>query len=351
VGHDRRAEFLAAEIAARQHGVISGVQARWAGVSARTLSRWVARGRIFRIGWNAYAYVPQVDDLGLLVAALLSAGADRSLVHAPSPDGTALDVGRATSLDSSVVLSHWSALRLQQVATGPVLPADVTVIGRGTRPRAGGVRGHRCQRLHPSDVRVVRGLPTTTVGRALIDVAADTPGRRLVRLIREAQFLGELPASELAAACSRAPRHPGVAALRAADPDLLVRLEGDSPLAGELGVFLNHETALGPWAAQHPIVASGHAFVLDHARADLALAVEADGAGAHEQSQGRTADARRDAVLLANGWATVRVTRTRLTLERDDLRETLHVIASGRGWQGVHQGWRPRSPARGRRSR
>lgn len=343
MGNALSPDRLIAEIAASQHGVVSGRQIRWAGISGRTVRRRMQRETIFRIGWNAYSFVPRPGVCGSLYAALLGANADRHLDDGPPARGTADDVRRATRLDGSVVLSHWSALRLQRVATCVLLPIDVTAVGRGARPRSAGLRGHRLRRLESADVVIVDGIPTTTVARALIDVAPATPGGRLRRLVREAQFLGLLEAQELAAACTRVPWHAGVRALAASDPDLRLRLEGDSPLAGDLAIFLQHETALGPWIAQHPVAVAGTTYFLDFAVPDLRLAAEADGAGAHEQSQGRTADGRRDARLLANGWLTVRITDSRLKLEAADLRTTIHTIATGRGWPGPPPDWRPRS--------
>lgn len=346
---DQRIARLVAEIAARQHGVISAWQLRWAGLGIRTIERWVQRARIFRIGWAVYAFVPRVDDRGRECAALLCAGGDRCLVGVPRSGGVAADARLATTFDGTVVLSHWSALRLQQVVTGPIHPVHVTTVGGEARSRAAGVRGHRCQVLDPADVVVVDGLPSTTVARGLVDVAPATPHVRLRRMIREAQVLSLVSPEVLAATCARAPWHPGVRALVACDDDLAVRLTGDSPLAGDLAVFLEHETALGPWTPQHPVSARGRRYRLDFARPELGLAVEADGAGAHRSSQGRTTDAGRDAALLADGWLTVRVTNERLRHEADDLRSGLHAIAVRRGWPGPSDGWQPRS-ARGRRT-
>lgn len=336
---------LVAEIAAAQHGVVSGRQMRWAGVAERTLGSWVRAHRVYRTTWSVYAFTPRVDDLGQVYAALLGAGADRHLCGVGPPRGDGADVVRATHLDGGVAVSHWGALRLHSVARVPVLPVDVATVGR-PRPRVAGVRGHRFARLHPADLVWVSGVPTTTVIRAIIDVAPRTGSRRLGRLLREAQFLGQLAAPELLAACERMPWHPGVRALERCDPDLRLRSTGDSPLAGDVAVFLEHETALGPWTPQHPVAAGGRAYRPDFARPDLRLVVEADGAGAHGQTRGRTGDARRDAELLADGWATVRVTHHRLAAEGDDLRSTLHRIASARGWEGPAPGWRPRSATR-----
>ncbi|MEV4422005.1 DUF559 domain-containing protein, partial [Patulibacter sp. NPDC049589] len=276
----------------------------------------------------------------------LSAGADRHLAGAPPAHGIAGAARRATRFDQLVVVSHWSSLRLQRVVAGRADRVDVTVVGRDARPRAVGIRGHRCQALDPADVVVVGGVPSTSVARGLIDVAPGAPPGRLRRAVREAQVLGLLSAADLAAACARVPWHPGVRALTACDGDLAVRLAGDSPLAGDLAVFLEHETALGPWESQHPLVARGRDYRLDFARPDLGIAVEADGAGAHGSSQGRTADARRDAAVLSLGWVTVRVTKDRLDHEPDDLRSALHAIAAGRGWPGPPDRWQPRCTRR-----
>lgn len=349
MGSDHCPDRLIAEIAAHQHGVMSGRQMQWAGLTADTVGRRVRRARIFRIGWMSYSFLPTVDERGTAVAALLSAGADRHLDDGPSAGSTPDDARYATRFDGAVVLSHWSSLRLQRVAPSQaLLPVDVTVVGRGVRPRSTGLRGHRLSRLAPSDVVLVEGMPCTTAARAILDIAPSTGHDRLRRLIREAQFLGLLDEDVLTATCARIPWHAGVRALADADPDLRLRLTGDSPLAGDLGVFLEHQTALGPWVPQHPVVVAGHSYRLDFAVPELRLAAEADGGGAHEQSQGRSADGRRDATLLTDGWLTVRVTDARLRFEADDLRTTLHAIAARRGWAGPPDGWVPR-PVSGRR--
>ncbi|MDO9410317.1 Rv0909 family putative TA system antitoxin [Patulibacter sp.] len=340
---DHHAARLAAAIAGRQDGVISLRQLRWAGVSTRTLRRWVERGRIYRVGWRAYAFVPRVTDRGVVFAALLGAGGDRHLAREPTLLGAEEAAVRATLLDPHIVLSHYTALRLQGVCASAVTPVDVTFVGGVVRPRVAGVRGHRTRNLETADLRHVRGLPVTAVARALVEVAPRTPADRLRRLIREAQVLGALPPEELAAACSRLAGHPGVAVLAASDRDLAVRLTGDSPLAGDLAVFLERQTALAPWTPQHPVTLGRHVYRLDFARPDLRMAVEADGAGAHEGTQGRTSDARRDAEMLAHGWVTVRVTADRLRREPEPLGATLETIALQRGWRpGTREG-RPAS--------
>lgn len=343
MGLDHRSEHLVAAIAGAQHGVVSGRQMGWAGVSGRTVGRWLVRGRIFRAGWTGYAVVPSLDDRARAQAALLGAGADRHLEREPPPRFDGRDVSRATGTDGEVVLSHWTALRLQRVCTRALGHPHVTVLRPRSCPRAAGVRGHRVRHLDAADVTVVDGMPTTTVARALVDVAPTTDARRLRRLVREAQFLGLLHDDVLAGLAARLVGHPGVAALAASDPDLPLRLRGDSPLAGDLAVFLENETALGPWSAQYPVPVPGRTYHLDFARPDLALCVEADGSGAHTQSRGRTSDARRDATLLSGDWLTVRVTQDRLLREAVDLRDTLHAIARRRGWTGPPPGWRPRS--------
>ncbi|MGE4426431.1 MAG: DUF559 domain-containing protein, partial [Solirubrobacteraceae bacterium] len=127
-----------------------------------------------------------------------------------------------------------------------------------------------------------------------------------------------------------------IAALRRADPDLVPRLSGDSPWAGEVALFLERETDLGPWEAQHTVVTPGGRYSLDFARPDLRLAVEADGAGAHVTTQGRADDAERDAELKATEWETVRIMRRHLAdpAARGATASRLHRVAGARGWLG-----------------
>lgn len=352
---------LVAAIAGRQGGTISARQLRWAGLSRTTIARRAARGRLFHVMHGVYALTPTVGVEGRRWAALLAAGIDRPWA-APGPSHAAGDArsgarardpgdrrspgGRGGSgpptgpsagsgfrpprPDGSVVLSHWSALHVAGIVPGEPAVHDVTSVGpRRRASRNARIRGHEADRVASEDLLWRGPMPYVAPARALVDVAGQTTVARLRTLIREAQFRGQLDARRIASLQRRVPSHPGLAALRHADPDLLV--DGTSPLEVRVGAFLARETGLAPWESQHEV----GPYRVDHARPDLLLAVEADGAGAHVTTQGRAADAVRDAELAAAGWETVRIMRVHLDgpAARQRTAERLRRVAIRRGWR------------------
>ncbi|MDX8150582.1 type IV toxin-antitoxin system AbiEi family antitoxin domain-containing protein [Patulibacter brassicae] len=340
-------------IAGAQGGVISVRQLHAAGVSSTSIARRVARGRLYRLARGVYALTPVVGVEGRRWAALLAAGIDRASTPPPvrrapnarrngerppacaTEDAAPWPLRHPPRPDGTVVLSHWSALQVAGIVRVEPAVHDATVVGPGRRAtRNPGVRGHVVACLAPED-RIWHGrMPCVAPTRALVDVADAVTPARLRSLIREAQFLGQLDARSIDSLRRRIPTHPGLAAMRRADPDLLA--DGTSPLEILVGTFLERETGLAPWSSQHPLHTSAGSYRFDFARPDLRLAVEADGGGAHVTTQGRAADAARDAEASAAGWETVRVMRTHVTgrAARRRTAERIERIAARRGWSG-----------------
>lgn len=238
---------------------------------------------------------------------------------------------RVTTLDGSVLLSHWSAAAALGLSDRS-LPREHVMTVSPRRFRGRDVLADGAP-VEPVDVVLVHGLPMTSAARTILDLAP-AAGEATVRgLLREGQYRRLLTPDSIADAAARAPRHPGIETVRRVDAQLEVRLTGDSPLAGDLAVFLSIETPLPTAVPQYELrLSDGSRRVLDFAWPTLRVAVEADGRDAHATPQGQAADARRDAQLLADGWLTVRVTRLMLAHERPDLRRRLIAIASRRGW-------------------
>jgi hypothetical protein len=63
---------------------------------------------------------------------------------------------------------------------------------------------HRARKLDPEDVTVKDGIPVTTVARTLIDLTDVLPSDRVLRAIREAEYLKLLDLPTLNAAVQRA---------------------------------------------------------------------------------------------------------------------------------------------------
>lgn len=108
--------------------------------------------------------------------------------------------------------SHHAALCLYGVRPLPAGPIDVTVVGRRLRPR--GVRPHRISMLDVADRRLLRGIPVTSLARALLEIAAELTPRDLADVVEQAQVKRLVTKSEILATIGRSPRRAGAAALR-----------------------------------------------------------------------------------------------------------------------------------------
>jgi very-short-patch-repair endonuclease len=189
-----RPDASIAEIAERQHGVISITQLRGVGVSADATRARVLAGRLHRVHRGVYAVGHfALSPEGRCTAAALAVG------RLPLGEGSVLDYwGAAVSHRSATFL--WGLL---PVADGPV---DVVVPGGGERARRPGIRVHRSQSLAPTDVTLRQGIPVTTATRTIADLlraltwgwAGSVSPRELRKALRQAGVLGLPIADDLA---------------------------------------------------------------------------------------------------------------------------------------------------------
>jgi hypothetical protein len=98
-------------------------------------------------------------------------------------------------------------------------PIHITVPGRLDDPRTPswappGVVIHYVPELHPDDVTVVDGIPTTSVSRTLIDLAEDMTRDELVACFARARELGLLDMAAVEASYARVEWRPSLAMLR-----------------------------------------------------------------------------------------------------------------------------------------
>ena len=327
----RPKEVMIREIAALQHGVISLWQLRAAGLADSTIVSRCRSGTLVRVLRAVYGFQPGISDAGLAFAGLLGVGADR--IYAASPL-LLPSLDEVLLLDPRYRVSHWTTLHLAGVIDYAPAAVDVTVIGARRGSRLPGVRGHRRLRMDPAEHTTIMGVPSVTVARALLEVAAEVAPRRLRRLLREAQFRKVLDPAEMVAALRATPTHPGTRCLRRADPELAVTLLGDGPVGGDLARFIAQELQVGPWIPQLELrTPDGGSRIVDFGCRHLRLALEGDGADGHDTTQGRLRDADRDAELAAMGWLTVRATAAQLADPRR-LGQQVHAIARDRGWDG-----------------
>ncbi|HEV2062167.1 MAG TPA: type IV toxin-antitoxin system AbiEi family antitoxin domain-containing protein, partial [Solirubrobacteraceae bacterium] len=266
-------DALVAEIAARQHGIVTLAQLEAAGLSEKAIRHRVRSRYITRRHSGIYQVGPVADPLAEPFAAVLACG----------PTG---------------VLSHHSALHLHGLTNETPRPVHVTVTAG--RPRPTGVVVHRAV-LAPGERTERDGIPVTTPARAILDVAVDAKRRELDRLVEQAIVLGIADEGELQIAAS-APRR-GAKRVRAILADLagpsLTRSEAERRL-------LELVRAAGLPAPVTNAKLGGYEVDLLWPR--HRLVVEVDGYAFHGTRQAFERDRRRDAQLQLDGYRVIRVT-------------------------------------------
>ena len=158
-----RSDGALADLALRQHGVVTLTQLIQLGLSPSGVRSRVSRGRLHRLHAGVYAVGHEaITGDGRLMADVLVCGPDAAL-------------------------SHRSNAR--RLGLSDVTPSRTDVTARGHRGRGlPGIRRH-FGRLAPCDVTEVDGIPCTTVARTLLDLAEITSPRDLDRAVERAEQL------------------------------------------------------------------------------------------------------------------------------------------------------------------
>jgi very-short-patch-repair endonuclease len=184
----RRPDASVAELADRQHGVVSRAQLVGLGLGRGAILHRLERKRLHPVHRGIYAVGRRrLSRAGVRMAAVLACG-----------DGAVL------SHRSAAV--HWGIYRPDPSLT------DVTASGRVGRRE--GIRAHKA--LLPADeITEVDGIPVTTVARTLLDLAAILNRHQLERAIEQAEALRLSDATPLVALVTRYPGRRGTAVLKA----------------------------------------------------------------------------------------------------------------------------------------
>lgn len=274
---------LAATIGREQDGLALRSQLRDAGISDRTIRRWLQRER-----WSLR--LPGVIDLRTHQPTWWQSA--RALLLAAGPDA---------------VLSHATAAVLHGLldVRRPAVP-DV-LVPRGRHAAIGGHRLHTTVRLPDEEVTCIDGWPATAAGRCIVDMAPQRTDDWLQVAIGDALRRG---VTDLAAVVDSALARRGAPAtgrvLRACAglPPNLDRTE--SPLEVR-GLIALARIGLVPPRVQYPIVLEGKRYRFDIAWPTLRVAGEFDGATWHEPGIRRARDARKDGSAGRAGWVIERL--------------------------------------------
>ncbi len=289
-----------AELATRQHGVVSTRQLRELGLLENLITEEAKRGRLRRIHRGVYAVGHEALTWeGRCMAAVLA--------------------------NSRTVASHWSAGWLWGMQrTRPSGRFHLTA-ARPRHPRpefnlhAGTLLG--------DDLTRVDGIPVTSVARTALDLAALNPGATSARLKRLEDGEHRLDLREFEALLARSKGHKGWAALSEA-----VDLYRHDPTVTRSGLERRFRALLRRAGLPRPsmnFVVAG--YELDCYWPEHLLAVELDTYGTHGSRLSFEEDRKRARVLGLLGITLERVTDRQLDREAD---EVLRAVAGRLGAAG-----------------
>jgi very-short-patch-repair endonuclease len=282
-----------AELARRQHGVVSRRQLLELGHARATISGWEKDGKLHRLHRGVYAVGHEALSWeARLLAAVLA--------------------------NEPAVASHktaawiWGLLRTR--------PGTFHLVAPTRRHRKELVVVHFA-RLEPEDVRTVNGIPVTSPARTVLDLAPDESLRDLGRLLKRADDNELLDRRRFEALLSRAGGHPGrgklAAALRAYKPETAT-LRSDLEKR-----FRDLVLAGGLPRPQTNVVVEG--YELDAYWEAEGFAVELDVYATHGSPTSFEEDRKREDDLLLVGIELIRVTDVRLDREP---RQTIVRVAA-----------------------
>ncbi|HKO29145.1 MAG TPA: type IV toxin-antitoxin system AbiEi family antitoxin domain-containing protein [Solirubrobacteraceae bacterium] len=275
-------ERAIARIGARQDNVISRDQLLRAGLGRGAIAHRVATGAWQRLHKNVYLLGPAPPSLMARArAAALSCGAD-------------------------AVVSHRSAAEMLGLLPESGGEVHVTVAGRNVAPR-GGVRRHRIAAFGPGELTKMRGIPVTTVARAICDMAGTQPRREVEHAYQEALYRRIVTDRQIAAILKREPRRKGAPLVRALlDNPGMTRSERERALRKLIA------------QAQLPKPLTNvrlHGYLVDAYWPEHGLVLEFDGWQAHGHRSAFETDRKRDQVMAAHGLRVIRITDRQLKYE------------------------------------
>jgi very-short-patch-repair endonuclease len=290
-----------AALARRQYGVVGGSQLRELGVSNRGVAQRVEAGRLHRIHTGVYAVGHTVLGLhGRWMAAVLACG-------------------------PTAVLSHGAAAALWELRRSEATTVDVTVPGTGGRRKRKGIRVHRARSLE-STTR--DGIPVTTPGRTILDLAARLDRRGIERLLdrAELQRLGDVLSLDALARAHTGHRgaHKVLSILQDHDPGTTLT---KSELEEAFYALCQRAGLPKPAKVNDHVEALEADFIFKNQR----VLVETDSWQHHRSRESFEQDRRRDAIHAAAGWRTLRFTHRQIEYEPATVAAAIEAALRYRG--------------------
>ena len=299
-------------LGAAQLGMAARPQLLDLGISDRAIRRRLANGSMHLVFPGVYA----IGHTGIVPAARALAS-----VLAVSPRIVFSDgLHTAVATGAFAASSYETALALHGGIDFPCGLPHVTATRQ--RRHYSGLILHR-SKLDPSEVTVADGVLVTTLARTIFDLACG--GRPVRRLIKNAEFSGDLRVADLADVLGRHPSRRGRRNLaRIVNP----LLDDSRPTRSELEdrfIDFCRRRRLPLPETNVALTIAGRHYEPDCTWNGARLLVELDGRDAHERELAFCEDRERDRRLIAAGWVPMRVTSAHLNYEQDDLEADIRV--------------------------
>jgi hypothetical protein len=256
-----------AELAARQHGVVTTKQLDMSGPA---ITKRVRAGTLHRVHRGVYAVGHErLSEKGAFMAATLAAGKGAALC----------------GLSAAV---YWQAWRRK-------VPEIHVLVPREHRQHPG-FRVHTTRQLHPSDITEHDGIPVTTMARTLVDLTDTLTAHQLANVIHEAAFRNRFNLAATKHAIKRANGRRNL--------NRLIRALALNA-TGSAGTRSGFEDRVLELLDLEPRVNTKIAGI----EVDFAydgLVIEIDGPG-HKRPRTQREDRERDAVLKRAGYEVIRI--------------------------------------------
>ncbi|MFL5840428.1 MAG: type IV toxin-antitoxin system AbiEi family antitoxin domain-containing protein [Thermoleophilaceae bacterium] len=305
-----------AALAARQHGVISRWQLLGLGLSRHAIDRRIAAGRLHPVHRGVYAVGhPRISREGQWFAAVLACAPDAALSH-------------RSAANLWGIRAHGG--RIELTVPRPRRKSPLFIARRSA--------------LQPDEITEHRNIPTTTVARTILDLAAVIPHEhQLDKAIRQADYLTLLDMTELEALMHRHPRRKGVQRLRQAVATASAGMTTTrSDLEDRFRALLLRANLPRP-VLNATIELGEQKIEVDALWPDHKLIIELDGRETHHTKTAFEQDRLRDRKLAANGYTVIRITWRQL---EDDRAQVLADIRAALSACTRRRSGRPRAGAR-----
>lgn len=271
------------DLARRQHGVVARRQLRVLSLTNAQIDGALRRGRLVSVHRGVFAVGhARLSSTGRTSAAVLACGA-----------------GAVAGYRSGAAL--W-ALRPSSTPTTEV------VVPRTNSRAHSGILVHRHPTLGADESTVLDGVPTTTVARTLLDLAAVVDREQLRRAIKQAEVLGLFDLESVRRLVARHPRHRG------ARPLLAVLRSWTDPLLTRSDLEIAFVELCDRHGLPKPVMnGTVLGMEIDAQFPDHGIAVELDGGRFHENPLQREDDYAKHAALEAAGLRFVAFTHRQVT--------------------------------------